>query len=136
MNSFRAIYKVYSLKIFNFITDFKLNENPSLNNHWFSGFADVTAFFQILVKNQPINNLTVNKSTNEIEYKISSLTIDCFTENKINKQQINSNNNKDWLNQEVLLIFYIENKTDNLLKLIKQNFGGYIGFNLNINKYY
>ena len=59
-----------NIKIFNFITDFKLNENPSLNNHWFSGFADVTAFFQILVKNQPINNLTVNKSTNEIEYKI------------------------------------------------------------------
>ena len=55
---------------------------------------------------------------------------------QINKQQINSNNNKDWLNQEVLLIFYIENKTDNLLKLIKQNFGGYIGFNLNKNSYY
>ena len=135
-NSLNSCENNRNIKIFNFITDFKLNENPSLNNHWFSGFADVTAFFQILVKNQPINNLTVNKSTNEIEYKISSLTIDCFTENKINKQQINSNNNKDWLNQEVLLIFYIENKTDNLLKLIKQNFGGYIGFNLNKNSYY
>nr|YP_009690278.1 LAGLIDADG homing endonuclease [Fomitiporia mediterranea]QEG57058.1 LAGLIDADG homing endonuclease [Fomitiporia mediterranea] len=126
-----------NIKNFNYLTDLKLNENPSLNNHWFSGFADVTAFFQILVTDQPINNLTVNKSINEIEYKISSLTVDCFTENKINKQQINSNNNnKDWFKREVMLNFYIESKTDNLLKLIKQNFGGNIGFNLNNNSYY
>nr|WCF76714.1 LAGLIDADG homing endonuclease [Porodaedalea mongolica] len=108
------------LKEMDYLTQFKLNDKPDLNNHWLSGFADATAVFQIKIIDRPITNLSTNLS-----YPAPEST-----------QQYVSSGQKGWLLQVVRLNFQIDQQTDDLLNLIKKYLGGNIGYNLNKNTYY
>lgn len=74
-----------------------LEKTNDLNNHWFAGFSDADASFQIKI----------------LERK------------KLDK-----------IRTEVRLNFQIDQKTSKLLNLIKQNFGGNIGYREKQNSYY
>ena len=77
------------------ISDFTLNNSNEFDNHWFAGFSDADASFQVKI---------VNRSTRR--------------------------------NPEIRLNFQIDQKNDSLLKVIKNHFGGNIGYRKSQDTYY
>lgn len=76
------------------ISDFTMNNSNEFDNHWFAGFSDADASFQVKI---------VNRSTRK--------------------------------NPEIRLNFQIDQKNDSLLKVIKNHFGGNMGYTIE-NKHY
>ena len=89
----------------------KLNLDKDLKNHWLAGFSDADASFQIK---------KVNRSNQKVEpLQLLAKAKPCSI----------------W-RQEVRLNFQIDQKTENVLLLIKDFLGGNIGYRKNQNTYY
>ena len=59
---------------FKSITEFKLNENKSLDNHWLAGFSDADASFQIKLINR--NNKTETRLNYQVDQKNKDLLLE------------------------------------------------------------
>ena len=90
-----------------------------MKNHWLAGFSDADASFQI-------------KILNRVTKKMPSSGF----EDKEGHAKPNLRNEKGVIRSEVRLNYQVDQKTNNILLLIKQFFGGNIGHRKSQNTYY
>ena len=102
-----------SLKLNPCLDNISLDKTNDLNNHWFAGFSDADACFQIKILER--KKLVVEKSS----VKKSKMEESIFK-----------------IRTEIRLNFQIDQKAPELLNLIKENFGGNVGYRKNQNTYY
>lgn len=103
-----------SLKLNPCLDNISLDKTNDLNNHWFAGFSDADACFQIKILER--NKLVVEKRSVKKSRVEESIKFKITTEIRLN--------------------FQIDQKAPELLNLIKENFGGNVGYRKNQNTYY
>lgn len=97
-----------------------IDNTSNLNNHWLAGFSDADASFQIKILKRQITKQNLTKLEKKSSLKLFSVPSEI----------------KSVSRTEIRLNFQIDLKTPEILYLIKEKFGGNIGYRQTQNTYY
>ena len=124
--------------------EFKINDSNDFNNHWIAGFSDADASFQIKVVGKASHNYKGKATTTNINNK---LAVPLALASRMRKGPLSAQapllftvckQMQKWGGgkPEIRLNFQIDQKDNNVLLLIKEAFGGNIGFRKSQETYY
>jgi hypothetical protein len=116
---YKYLINAYSTKL-NLDKELLINTSNNLDNYWLAGFSDADASFQIKILSRK------RLSTNP---RMLTLALPAATQHKVRAKAA-----KEAI--EIRINYQIDQKTKNLLELIKDYFGGNIGYRSSQDTYY